>query len=280
MRSSNDLTLERLTNLVQGELHLPQMPPLGGSWEPILGITANPALPSCSEEQRRGAVVWITSEDNQEAWWSAQAAFSLGALAVISAHAIPPLDGRASIQAANSDATRGLLHWCAEEQQGLIGLVLTDQRSSDQRTGDQQASGQSLDTDEPIPSDDSSATILSANVPSLLAARWLDVVDQCRDTILELSPSKKDDVLFQSALPHPDFLGIYSLALGENKLPDNIYEILSAIRLNSTPWLKESTSILISPESVPQKSITGSSATVLSPGKNYQEWIRHIRTLL
>ena len=40
MKPSPHLTLQKLNGLVNGQLLFAQLPPLGGDWEPVLGMTS------------------------------------------------------------------------------------------------------------------------------------------------------------------------------------------------------------------------------------------------
>jgi hypothetical protein len=264
MKLSSDLTLQRLAEMVGGQILFPPLPPLGGSWEPVLGLTAAPCisgnrLSNLEAVDLQGAAVWLVGADAQTSWWCSQQAFSAGALAVISAYALVPPAGRVCIQAAESDAACGVLTWCHLHLSGSLGVVLRE-------TCDR--------------SHEKPPSVMSGDDLVGFAVEWLNSTP-CDDIVVELSIEKKNQLMQQFVLPRGDFLGIYSLAVGTQRQEQLLIDILSFVASGRVSWLSKSSPIMLAPEcwhAPPLDHPEWSRVVLKSPGVNYQNWIDELRS--
>jgi hypothetical protein len=262
MKPSPQLNIQQLCQLVNGQLLMPQLPPLGRDWEPILGVAV--CLPQTTptvdqEEDVTGGAVWLTSDDHQEAWWQAQAAFSRGALAVISPFALPPQDGRVTIQSEHWDTCRGLMNWCHTESNGVLGIVIVGPDNEHRNDANM---------------------ILAGDDPVQCAQHWLRL-ERSTDLVIELDLEKKEQVLYQSVLPQCDFLGIYSLAVGAQQVQQLLNEIVLFASVGNVGWLSQSAPILLAPEcwvGPMANHEEWSRVRIQSPGENYVRWIDDLKS--
>ncbi|HIF33657.1 MAG TPA: hypothetical protein EYG57_14035 [Planctomycetes bacterium] len=261
MKLSADLTVKKLADIVCGQVIFPPLPPLGGSWEPIHGVTAiTPTLiASLQTDDLKGAAVWLVGVDAQTAWWSSQVAFSAGALVVVSEHSLVPRAGRACIQAAELEAANGMLGWCHSQLTGFLGVVLRESRGPGEKELESVVCGDEL---------------------VRFAVDWL-LSTPGDDVVVELSIEKKTQLLQQFVLPCVDFLGIYSLAIGAHRPENLLNEILSFVASSHVSWLPKSSPIMLAPEcwnAPPLDHPEWSRLIVKSPGANYENWIDELRS--
>lgn len=271
MKRAANLSLQQLCDLVQGELLLPPSPPLGGVWEPILALAACGSQSPLDQDLASwaGAAVWLLSDSPEESWALAQHAFLAGAIAVVTPHAIPPQDGRVTILADRTQAARGVMQWCRETLDGLFGVVVIGPGN------DRQEAGSSS------PATIAPFYLLNADVAWRAAAAWLTCPAETTHVLAEVSIEKKDLLLYQSVLPRSDFLGIYSLAAGEQPVQQLLHEVMLLISANETPWLSDHSPVLLAPECWVAQEVDHEGwnrIQVASPGRNYCEWAKRVLT--